>query len=150
MPEFFASLPVSPPGWWGIAGLLLLCLELLAPGVFLMWLGFAALLTALATLLFTLALPWQLLVFAVLALASVFAGWHWYKQAKGPPQGALRDPADLMVGAGGTVAEPLRHGHGKVKVNDSLWLAEGPDLDAGAAVRVVAQRGTVLQVEAAP
>lgn len=143
-------IPLSAAGWWAVIGLVLLCAELVAPGIFLMWLGAAALLTALVTLLVTPPLSWQLIVFVLFALLSVWIGWRWYRRGGEPPQGALRDPSELMVGSSGTVAEPLRHGHGKVRVNDSLWLAEGPDLDSGAAIRVVAQKGTVLTVEPAP
>jgi membrane protein implicated in regulation of membrane protease activity len=145
-----AYIPLSAAGWWAVAGLVLLCLELLAPGIFLMWFGGAALVVALATLVLAPPLSWQLVLFAMSALLAVYFGWRWYRRNGDAPQGALRDPSDLMVGSAGTVAEPLRHGHGKVRVNDSLWLAEGPDLDIGASVRVVGQRGTVLAVEPAP
>jgi hypothetical protein len=38
-------------------------------------------------------------------------------------------------------------GRGKVRIGDTLWLAEGPDLAPGAQVRVTGARGTVLSVE---
>lgn len=37
-------------------------------------------------------------------------------------------------------------GRGKVRIGDTLWLAEGPDLEPGAQVRVTGARGTVLSV----
>lgn len=144
--QLAALLP--PAGWWAVAGGLLLCLELVVPGVFLMWLGIAAGITALALLVVPLPTWAQLLLFAVLAPACVYGGWRWYRGGPLAGQGQLRDPSELMVGSAGTVADPIRHGHGKVRVNDSLWLAEGPDLDAGAAIRVTGQNGTVLKVVA--
>src|SRR5215210_331894 len=56
--------------WRGNAGL-----ELVAPGVFLIWLGLAAVLTGLLDA--ALGLSWQtaVLTFAVLAVASVIVGW---------------------------------------------------------------------------
>ncbi len=37
-------------------------------------------------------------------------------------------------------------GHGRVKIADSTWLADGPELAAGNRVRVVGARGPVLLV----
>src|SRR5712671_8170678 len=56
---------------WLIFGLILMTLELLAPGVFLFWLGLAALLVGLLS--FALNPSWQLqiLMFAVFAVAAV-------------------------------------------------------------------------------
>ncbi len=148
MADFASLLPDA--GWWAVAGGLLLCLELLSPGIFLMWLGIAAGITALVVVAVAMPLWTQFLLFAVLALASVYVGWRWYRSRPMGGQGQLREPSDLMIGSTGTVADPIRHGRGKVRVNDSLWLAEGPDLDTGAAIRVTGQNGTTLRVEAAP
>ena len=41
------------------------------------------------------------------------------------------------------------NGQGKARVGDSLWLAEGPDLPAGAPVEVVGVDGSTLKVKAA-
>ncbi len=37
-------------------------------------------------------------------------------------------------------------GHGRVKIANSTWLADGPELAAGNRVRVVGARGPVLLV----
>ena len=67
-----------------IAVFILMALLLLAPGIFLFWLGLAALLTGLATFTFgaVLALSWQaqFLLFAALAVAAVPL---WRRMARG-------------------------------------------------------------------
>ena len=68
MAEMFSTLGT----WnWLIFGFLLMALELLAPGVFMFWLGLAALLVGLLS--FAISLSWQaqLLLFAVFAVAAV-------------------------------------------------------------------------------
>ena len=62
------------PWSWIVLGLALMGLELLAPGAFLLWLGFAGVLTGMLD--WWLGLSWQaaLLVFAALSVASVLAG----------------------------------------------------------------------------
>src|SRR3981081_4906530 len=56
---------------WPIFGLILMALELLAPGVFLFWLGLAALLVGLISFAIHPAWQLQLLMFAVFAAAAV-------------------------------------------------------------------------------
>ena len=51
-----------------------------------------------------------------------------------------------MVGKKGVVTQALENGHGKVKLGDSVWLAEGPNLEIGTPVIVTAMRGTVVLV----
>jgi membrane protein implicated in regulation of membrane protease activity len=51
-----------------------------------------------------------------------------------------------MVGAKGVVTQALENGQGKVKLGDSVWLAEGPNLKTGTPVIVKEVRGTVVLV----
>ena len=48
-----------------------------------------------------------------------------------------------------TVAEAITGGRGKVRVGDSVWQAEGPDMPAGTAARITGSSGTVLRIEPA-
>src|SRR2546429_10003732 len=68
MTEMFSTLGT----WnWLIFGLILMALELLAPGVFLFWLGLAALLVGLLSFAFNPSWQSQILMFAVFAAAAV-------------------------------------------------------------------------------
>src|SRR5690606_35618734 len=67
---------VSAEVAWGVAGLLLLAGELVSPGVFLMWIGIAALGVAGLTWIFEIGVQIQILAFAALALIAGFAGWR--------------------------------------------------------------------------
>jgi membrane protein implicated in regulation of membrane protease activity len=144
-----AMLPAwHPAAWWAIAGGVLLCLELLIPGIFLMWLGLAACAVALVVLAIALSLETQLLVFAVLSIVAGVFGWRWYRRSAAHDHGPVMEPGSVYVGQVATVIEPLRHGRGKVRLNDSQWIAEGTDADVGTAVRVIGQHGSVLRVKA--
>ncbi|WP_456372133.1 NfeD family protein, partial [Thiolapillus sp.] len=63
---------------WAVLGISLLILEILAPGVFFMWMGLAAGLVALLSWLFA-DLGWQaqVLAFAGLSVITVIAGRKW-------------------------------------------------------------------------
>ena len=137
-------------GWnWIFAGLAMLILELIAPGVFLLWIGVAAALVGGAVLLWPdMSLLNQLALFAGVSVVSIFVAKLVFRY--GTPE---TDETDLnRAGAGQigrvvVVEEAIRNGRGRVRVGDSLWNAEGGNAEAGARVRVTAVRGTLLVVE---
>lgn len=59
----------------------------------------------------------------------------------------LNQRGGQLVGRIVVVEEAIEGRRGKVRVGDTLWPAEGPDLPAGAEVRVMAAKATVLLVE---
>ena len=134
------------PAWaWILAGLALAGLELAAPGIFLIWLGLAALATGLAAALVP--FPWQaqVLLFSGLAVAAVLLA-----RRLGRGHVATLNRADRgLLGREGLLAEPIRDGTGRIRFDDTLWRITGPDLPAGARVRVTGIDGTVLVVTGA-
>lgn len=135
-------------GWiWGIAGLALLAAETVLPGFYLLWVGLAALIVCGAVVGFDIALTSQLVLFALSGLATCIAGWFVYHRGNAQTDD-INDNAAQMVGSTGEVLEPGTGGQLRVKVRDSVWLADGPHLAAGTRVRVVGQHGTVLKVKA--
>jgi membrane protein implicated in regulation of membrane protease activity len=137
-------------GWiWGAAGLALLAAETVLPGFYLLWVGLAALVVCGAVVALDIAVTSQLVLFAISAIATCVAGWFVYQRRGAHDAADPNDNAGQMVGSAGEVLEPGTGGQLRVKVRDSVWLAEGPPLAAGTRVRVVAQHGTVLKVKAA-
>jgi len=133
---------------WLAIGLLLAIGEMVIPGVFLIWLAGAALLTGLATFLLPLAGAEQVVLFAILALGSVLAGRAWI--ARNPVESEdpqLNDRGGRMTGQTVIVTEEIAGGEGRVRHGDSEWLARGPDAVIGTRLRVAGHDGTVLLVE---
>jgi len=134
--------------WWLIAALLLGIAEMLAPGFFLIWLGGAALLTGILTLGFGLPLSLQLLLFAVSAVAFVYAARRWFQvNPIATTDPLLNDRASRLVGETVVVETAIESGRGRVRVGDSVWNCRGPDTAAGSRVRVVGSDGTCLTVQ---
>ncbi len=137
---------LTDPWVWAIAGLVLAGAELLLPGFYLIVLGPAALATAAVA---AVAAPGPLLLvgfFGALSLAAcrVMRGLYGHRVVGGRP---VNVGPDRLVGETAEVAEPIVHGRGKIRVGDSVWLARGADLPAGARVRVVAMDGTCAIIE---
>ena len=123
--------------WW-ILAIVLVVLEMLAPGVIFLWIG----LGAAATGFIALAQPdldWQLqlVTFSVLSVISGVAGRIWV--AKRPIETdlpALNQRGQQYVGRSFTLKEPIVDGFGKVIFDDSTWKVSGEDMDAGTHVTV--------------
>ena len=136
------------PEWaWLILAALLAIAEIVTPGMFLIWFAAAAAATAAATLLFGIALPFQILLFALFSIASVLSARRWFA---GKPEDSsdplLNDRAARLVGRSVTVVAAIEHGEGQVRVGDGVWPCRGPDAPVGARVRVVGSDGTCLKV----
>lgn len=138
---------IDPPMAWIILGLLLAIGEIVAPGVFLIWIGVAALLTGFVSMAIGLPLAGQLAAFAVAALVTVYAGRRWI--AAYPPRTAdplLNDRLARLVGEQVVVVEAIADGVGRVRVGDGIWNACGPDADIGTRMHVIGHDGGRLVV----
>ena len=137
------------PHWhWLALGLLLAAAEMAVPGVFLIWMAGAALITGLVAWLVPIGLPMQIVLFAVLAIVSVFAGRRYLRAhpiAAADP--LLNDRGAQAVGETVVVTQVIAGGRGRVRLGDSEWLARGPDAEPGTRMRVASHQGTMLLVE---
>ncbi len=136
--------------WWILAGILMV-LEIVVPGVFLLWLGIAAAVTGLVAYVATgMAWQWEALIFAVLSIITVW-GWRSY-QRRNPTETdlpTLNRRGEQYVGRRLSLDQPIVNGRGQVKVDDTTWRVEGADLPAGTPVVVTGVKGTILVVEQA-
>ena len=137
---------------WFIAGLVLVILEVFAPGAVFLWLGIAAGVVG-AVVFFVPYLDWkfQFTLFAVLSVVSIVVSRRYLKrrplETDHPNlnrRGAQYVGRDLILDAA------LSGGRGRLRVDDTTWRVEGPDLPAGAKVRVTAVSGATLKIEANP
>jgi len=148
MAEMFTTLGT----WnWLIFGFILMALELIAPGVFLFWLGLAALLVGLMSFVIHPSWQTQLLMFAVFAAIAVPV---WRRLAKSNSSASVSNPflnkrADALVGRVFTLEKPIVDGAGTVRIDDTIWRVTGPDIAAGSRVKVIHADGAMLKVDAA-
>jgi len=136
------------PWNWIILSVLLFVLEMIVPGVHFVWFGMAA--TVVGVLALSIGIPWQLqlVLFGIIAMAMVFFVRRFATPGAAPSdQPDLNMRANYYIGRTVVVADPITNGRGRVKVGDSLWMAEGPDLPVGTRAKVVGANGTALVVE---
>jgi inner membrane protein len=145
MTEMFTTLGT----WnWLIFGFILMALEVAAPGIFLFWLGLAALLVGLLSFAIHPSWQTQLLMFAVFAAAAVPV---WRRLARSDTSVSASNPflnkrADALVGRVFTLEKPIIDGWGTVRIGDTIWRVAGPDAPAGSRVKIVQADGANLTV----
>jgi membrane protein implicated in regulation of membrane protease activity len=139
---------VSLGSWnWFILAALLFLVEVLAPGMFMMWLGLSAILVGLISSAVIWSWQAQLIAFAVFGIASVPA-WRYFARKVERPTGSpfLNRRADGYVGRVFTLDKPIVDGIGTVRIDDSVWRVSGPDCPAGSRVKVAHADGANLSV----
>lgn len=143
-----AELGFDPHWSWLALGLVLAIGEMVIPGVFLIWLAGAAVLTGVLALALPIGFTVQVVVFAALAVVLVFAGRKWLR---GHPVEAadplMNDRGARAVGEVVVVTSVIADGSGRVRLGDGEWLARGPDAEPGTRMRVCGHDGAILLVE---
>lgn len=144
-----SSLFIEYGGWsWLILGAILLALEIMVPGIFMLWLGLAAMVTGLATLLFSVNVQAQLIIFAITSVITVLIGRKLFAARNNDTdQPYLNQRRGQLIGKTFVVTSSIENGRGKVKIGDTVWTAEGPDTQIGDRVRVIGVDGNRVLVE---
>jgi hypothetical protein len=133
---------------WGAAALLLFAAEALAPGAFMLWLGFAAVVVFIGVLLVPgISLLAQVAAFVILSFISIFVYRTWFSRAdRVSDQPMLNRRAAQLVDRVVPLESAIVNGRGRVQIADALWDVNGPDLPVGTPVRVVGADGMTLRV----
>jgi membrane protein implicated in regulation of membrane protease activity len=135
---------------WMIAAAILFVLELMAPGIFFMWFGVAALVTGLIVFRYDISWQWQLLWFCGLSLASVLLANRYLRQHPlESERPLLNERAARLIGQSFDLVDPIVNGRGSIHSGDTIWRVEGPELPRGTRIKVVGVDGSVLKVERA-
>jgi membrane protein implicated in regulation of membrane protease activity len=133
---------------WLVVAAVFAVIEVAVPAMVCIWFAIAALGTAaIAWLAPDLAWEHQALTFATLAIASVAIGRIVFARIRARPSGSrLNRRAEGYIGRTFTLERPIVDGRGRLRVNDTMWLVEGPDLPAGTRVQVTSVNNTLLRV----
>lgn len=132
---------------WLILAVILFALELLSPGIFLMWFGLAAAVTGLIAFSSDISWQWQLLWFCALSLISVLLAAKYLRQHPlWSERPLLNQRALQLIGQSFDLVDPIVNGRGSIKAGDTIWRVEGPELPKGARITVIGADGTLLKV----
>ena len=136
---------------WAVVALLLFAAEAMAPGAFMLWLGFAAA----AVFAIVLVVPnvpvlAQVAAFVALSFVSIQVYRSWFRgREPTSDKPTLNRRTDALIVRVVPLDHAIVNGHGRVQIADAFWDVVGPELPAGTVVRIVGSRGMSLMVEPA-
>ncbi len=137
---------MTAPALWFVAGLALCAAEMLAPGVFLLWIGLAACGAGVAAEAFSLGWHGQVACFVGLALGLILIAA--LRTRRRPRGDTVNAPDAGLIGAT-CHALAFEAGEGRVRLRDGTWqarVADGDTPQAGEAMRIIGLDGTTLLV----
>lgn len=145
---------LGPWNWW-ILALVLMGLEILAPGTFFLWFGISAFVIGTISLAVgqdSTFWVWQtqLVSFVVLSLIAALVGRRFLNQSgmNDSQDPFLNERGRQLIGRTAVLNEPILEGQGRVRLGETVWRVSGPDLPAGSRIRIVEAKSNTLIVEA--
>lgn len=133
---------------WLILAVVLVLLETVIPGVHFVWFGMAATIVGVIALAVDIDWQWQVLLFGLLSFGTAILVRRFAVPSNSPSdKPGLNQRGSYYVGRIVVVENAIQNGRGRVRIGDTLWTAEGPDLAVGAKAKVIELKGTVLTVE---
>lgn len=137
---------------WAALALVLIAAETLAPGIFLMWMGFAAA-VMLGLVLLVPGIPplWQAVAFIALSFLSIAAYRRWFQKGieRESDHPTLNRKGAQLIGRVFALEQVIVDGQGLIKDGNALWIVLGPDLPVASKVRVIAVDSMRLKVQPA-
>lgn len=136
--------------FWLCFGGILLILEMLGTGGYLLWSGVAALVVALLTWIIPgLNLEWQGIIFAVMTVICAVL-WRNFQRRRQRDDSSLPNQANhKLIGLRAALLTDTEEGYSRIRLADGSWrvYSQSP-LPAGTEVEVIAVDGITLTVRA--
>ena len=135
---------------WAVVAVICLILEMTAGDFFIICFSIGAVFAAITALVGG-NIYWQLLLFAIFTLISLFWVRPFAQRYLHKGEDNRVSNADALMGRQGRVVEAVKaDGFGRVQIDGDIWKAvtnESQDIVAGKNVRVVGRESTIITVE---
>ncbi|MEP3247340.1 MAG: NfeD family protein [Sneathiella sp.] len=134
--------------WWAF-GIVLIIIEIFAPTFVFLWLGISAVIVGFLTLLLpSISWEYQWGLFAIFSIVSIVVTRIFLTKNPGVEDNlTLNQRGAQYIGRHFNLSEAIVNGRGKIHVDDTQWVVEGPELSEGQAVTVTGTDGSLLVVE---
>ena len=138
----------DPAVIWFLVGLGLLLLELILPGLVILFFGAGAWVTALACALFGINLNWQILIFLVASLLGLaLLRKYLKKRFFGKKDDEAQDQLEEFIGRKAKAIEDFKDGSGKVEFKGTRWSARSEEpVTKGQWVTIESKESLILNV----
>ncbi len=139
----------DPAVIWFLIGLGLLLLELVLPGLVILFFGAGAWVTALACVIHDFNLNWQILIFLVASLMGlVLLRKYLRRKFFGKKSGTEEDQLEEFIGRKAKVIEDFEDGLGRVEFKGTQWSARCDEpLKKSQWVKILSKDSLILEVK---
>jgi membrane protein implicated in regulation of membrane protease activity len=133
-----------------VLAVLLAAAETFLPGAVAIWFAAAAAFIGLLMVVIDIPWQWQIIGFGVLGIVALLL-FRSYRKTHPPldEQPNLNLRGHQYIGSELVLTDAIEQGLGRARLGDGVWKVSGPELPAGARVRVTGVNGTILTVVAA-
>ena len=135
---------------WAVVAVICLILEMTAGDFFIICFSIGAVFAAITALIGG-NIYWQLLLFAIFTLISLFWVRPFAQRYLHKGEDNRVSNADALMGRQGRVVESVKaDGFGRVQIDGDIWKAvtnEPQDIPEGTNVRVISRESTIITVE---
>ncbi len=132
---------------WLVFALVLIGLEALGTGGFLVGAAIAAFFMAIIVHFTEVMWEWQIIYFAVMSLIATTIFWLFFKRSDQKEHSLLNNRAAQIVGKTFTLEKDISAPQDRVQIGDTFWKVQvSTDLPAGTKVRVSETEGMCLTI----
>ncbi|HRK19124.1 MAG TPA: NfeD family protein [Hyphomicrobiaceae bacterium] len=146
MQAFYDLMIGYTPWLWIAIAVLLIAFETFVPGLHFAFFGIGAFVVGVSLLVGWYGFGLQLLAFGVVSLVAIAIGRPFYNKKQESDAPLLNERGQEYIGRIVRVEERITGGRGRVRLGDTVWTAEGPELPVGAEAKITGVNGTVLIV----
>lgn len=134
---------------WFTLGIVLIILEMLLPGIFLMWFGISAIIVGAITFIIPIGTNAELILFAIISVLSVLAVIFIMRKVSPNTQSTVtqnlnQSRGSEFIGLTFTLDSKVINNNGKLNIGDTVWLIKGPDAIAGTYVSITGIENNTL------
>jgi membrane protein implicated in regulation of membrane protease activity len=139
----------NPAVIWFLVGLGLLLLELILPGLVLLFFGVGAWITALAYVIFEMDVQWQILIFLVASLLGLVLLRNYLKKRFfNRKDEGIRDELEEFIGRKAKAVADFKDGAGQVEFKGTRWSAQSDEpVSKGQRVTIESKESLTLHVK---
>lgn len=132
--------------YWLISGMVFIVLEVCVAGYFFLWLGISCIATGGIAYFFSLPLIMLALFSNVIAIITILMTKKFRRNHDTKTTVGINESQEKIIGMLLVLQSPIECNIGSIKINDTLWKIQGPDLPTGSKIQVIEIQGNMLIV----